>query len=478
MIFFLIFIFWSSSEAHLSYNFTHQNSVVIDARIDQGTDILESYQMLISDMPDYLDWIIAHRKPFCIIIPDSIEGVGPLELTAPFIEGARTALAWIQSYKRLFSNALIEYKIVPESQYNPKKDVCPVVLGTKKQALIIFKLPWLENITKKTVLITGGAGFIGSHLVQHLLSHGHRVVVVDNLVCSTGKNISKHFTNPDFCFIEHDVSVPFDCEGGIEYVIHAASIPSPADYYQLPIQTMNAGILGTRNTLQIARNHHARYLFLSTSEVYGDPEVHPQVESYAGKVDCLCSRSPYDQSKRGAETLIKLYYEKYALDVRIARIFNTYGPGMRLHDGRVITNFIAALIENTPITIYGDGSQTRSLCYIDDIVAGLSLLLFSNRISSDISITERVFNLGNPEEYSINEIAQEMVLLGDQYQLIPLKYKKIENFDKADPRKRKPEITRANRVLGFMPHVPFKQGIQNTLAWFLNPGREKNQSSG
>ena len=182
---------------------------------------------------------------------------------------------------------------------------------------------------------------------------------------------------------------------------------------------MGVGILGTLNTLLLSKDHGARYLVLSTSEVYGDPEIHPQPESYAGKVNCMCSRSPYDQSKRAAETLIKLYFEEYKLDVRIARIFNTYGPGMRLHDGRVITNFIAALIENSPLTIYGDGMQTRSLCYIDDMVNGLCQLLFSEQIAGYDSITERVFNLGNPEEYRVEEIAQEFIALANLYEMGP-----------------------------------------------------------
>ncbi len=435
---------------------------VIDLRIHERHERLSKYQDIILGMPHTIEQLQPGTL-LLIIVPDDLEGVGPLEERAPFIEAARTALAWVRSYEQFFKRNNIEYIIQKES-------ACTCVLPSRRVTEKFFiESPW-HDASKKCVVITGGAGFIGSHFTKKLLNAGYRVIVIDNLRCCTGENIKELESHPDFFFVKHDVSLPFDVAGTVDAVVHAASIPSPADYYQMPIETMAIGLSGTLHTLELAIGHQARYLFVSTSEVYGDPEVHPQVESYAGNVDCMSARSPYDQSKRGAETLIQLYCQQCPwLDVRIARVFNTYGPGMRLRDGRVITNFIAALLGNKPMLIYGDGSQTRSLCYVDDMVDGLYKLLMHDGFTQDDSLEHRVFNLGNPQEYTVNEIAQTFVGLSYRYFAREPEIKKIESPDKADPRKRKPDITRAQQVLGFNPQVPFEEGLERTFTWFWKP---------
>lgn len=445
--------------------------VVIDLRIVNSNSfrLLQQYQNIIIALPEFITKYLPSNLTFKVIVPDNLEGVGPLEKEAPFIEGARTALAWIKSFETIFKQRNNTFSIIKDSDFHETLsdyEGCEII--AHRNILIPLDEEWSNGSSaKKCCLITGGAGFIGSHLSKKLLEKGFRVIVIDNLSCSTGQNIADLSSNPDFLFIKHDVSEPFCITTRLDYVIHAASIPSPADYYKMPLQTMAVGILGTLNVLTVSAEHNARLLFASTSEVYGDPEVHPQVESYAGNVDCMSSRAPYDQSKRGAETLIQLFVQEHPLDVRIARIFNTYGPNMRLHDGRVVTNFTAALLENTPMLIYGDGSQTRSLCYVDDMVDGLCELLFAENLPSCTSLETRVFNLGNPHEYTIIEIAQEFMKLGKKYLPYPASYKTIEKFDKADPRKRKPDISRAAQYLGFSPKVSFEEGIEKTFLYFM-----------
>lgn len=465
----MILTVFKFSIAHFYYD-EIENKLTIDTRLKSAENVLNEYQSLIQDVPYYLDWAIANDYGVLVVIPDLIDGVGPVAQNAEYIEGARTTLAWIQTFRKKFEQRLLDYEIIRESECDKKypNPTQKKVAFSFEKSRNLFTVPWESDSNSKIILITGAAGFIGSHLCRYFLNLGFRVIGIDNLICSTGENIAEFDGHPCFVLIKHDVAIPFDLMTQIDYVVHAASIPSPEDYYKMPFQTMQAGINGTINTLWIAKEHGSRYLFLSTSEIYGDPEVHPQSESYAGKVNCLCSRSPYDQSKRGAETLIKLYFEKYSLDVRIARIFNTYGPGMRLHDGRVITNFISALIHHTPLTIYGDGTQTRSLCYISDMVAGLSSLLFCQEMSDRTEITQRVFNLGNPEEFSVNQIASEMMNLGLLYRLPSSSCINIETQDKADPRKRRPDISRAQTVLQFSPQVSFNEGIRSTLEWFMH----------
>lgn len=441
-------------------------SVVIDLRVQSASDCLMQYHELVTKFPQFIENYVPARVPVNLIMPETIIGFGPLEDAACFIEGARTALAWFKSYENYLEARGNRMHIIEASDFLDERNLCPVKLDNVRSIPVTFDEVWFERKSdKQCCLITGGAGFIGSHLTKQLLGKGFRVIVIDSLICATGQNILDLMDNPDFLFIQHDVSIPFSITTKIDYVIHAASIPSPVDYYKMPIETMRVGILGTLNTVYLAFEHHARYLFLSTSEVYGDPEVHPQVETYSGNVDCRSARAPYDQSKRGAETLIKLFIQKYPLDVRIARIFNTYGPGMRLRDGRIITNFTAALLDNKPMIIYGDGTQTRSLCYVDDMVAGLCSLLLCNL--PDSPLIERVFNLGNPQEYTVNEIAQEFECLAKRYLPYSVTIKKIENPDKADPRKRKPDITRAISILHFEPQISFKEGLEKTFTYFM-----------
>lgn len=482
MFFLLLLLQYTPLVAHYYLVTQKIDEIIIDTCIDSEEDSFVAYTDLITQMPSYLSWIMFFRDSypsFTIIVPDNIEGVGPLDAKAPYIEGARTVLAWLQSYEKIFSENQLSYSIIKKSEYEQKtngaieridctgRDKNTGRSSSREHGNFIINPPWGYECSKKCFVITGGAGFIGSHLTKKILNLGHRVIVIDNLICSTGDNIQELRNNSDFLFVKHDVSEPFQISCHVDYIVHAASIPSPADYYRLPQETMAAGIYGTLQTLLLSIEHNARYLFMSTSEVYGDPEVHPQDETYAGNVNCMCSRSPYDQSKRGAETLIKLYYEKYHPDVRVARIFNTYGPGMRLHDGRVVTNFIAALLENKPMVIYGDGTQTRSLCYVDDMAEGLYQLLMCDNFTPGTPITERVFNLGNPEEYTIEQIVQEFQNLAKQRLSYPALSKKVENPDKADPRKRKPDITRAASVLHFAPQISFKEGLAKTFAYFM-----------
>ena len=310
------------------------------------------------------------------------------------------------------------------------------------------------------ILVTGGAGFIGSHLCDLLLQEGHDVVVVDNLITGSLDNIAHLSGREDFTFIKHDVSNFIFFPGKIDTVMHLASpaSPNPASEYgypQLPIQTLKVGALGTHNALGVARAHQARFLLASTSEVYGDPKEHPQTESYWGHVDPVGPRSVYDEAKRFAEAITMAYHRYHKLDTRIARIFNTYGPRMRLDDGRVIPNFVCQALRKEPLTVYGDGSQTRSFCYVDDLVQGLYTLLFSD-------VHEPV-NLGNPTELTIGELAlkiNELTANPAGIQNIP------EARAPADPQRRKPDISRAKERLGWEPRVDLETGLARTIEDF------------
>lgn len=310
------------------------------------------------------------------------------------------------------------------------------------------------------ILVTGGAGFIGSHLSDRLLKEGHSVVVVDNLITGSLDNISHLAGRDDFLFIKHDVSNFIFVPGEINAVMHFASpaSPNPASPYgypQLPIQTLKVGALGTHNALGVARTHNARFLLASTSEVYGDPQVHPQSEDYRGYVDSIGPRSMYDEAKRFAEAITMAYMRYHDLDTRIVRIFNTYGPRMRLDDGRVIPNFLVQALSGKPLTIYGDGSQTRSFCYIDDQIEGIYKLLHSE-------FREPV-NIGNPTEMTIKELADEInQITGNQAG--------IEYFDDRrtpeDPQMRRPDITRAQKLLDWDPKTNLMDGLQKTIEDF------------
>lgn len=310
------------------------------------------------------------------------------------------------------------------------------------------------------ILVTGGAGFIGSHLCDLLLKEGHDVVVIDNLITGSLENIAHLSGCKDFTFIKHDVSNFIFFPGKVGAVMHLASpaSPNPASEYgypQLPIQTLKVGALGTHNALGVARAHQARFLLASTSEVYGDPKEHPQTESYWGHVDPVGPRSVYDEAKRFAEAITMAYHRYHQLDTCIARIFNTYGPRMRLDDGRVVPNFLCQALRKEPLTVYGDGSQTRSFCYVDDLIQGLYTLLLSNE--------HEPVNLGNPTELTIGELALEVnKLTGNPagIQSIP------EARAPADPQRRRPDISRAKEKLGWEPKVDLETGLVKTIEDF------------
>jgi dTDP-glucose 4,6-dehydratase len=307
------------------------------------------------------------------------------------------------------------------------------------------------------VLVTGGAGFIGSHLCDRLLAEGHQVVVVDNLVTGSLDNIAHLAGRDDFRFIKHDVSNFIFVPGKIEAVVHLASpaspnTASPYGYPNLPIQTLKVGALGTHNALGVARANQARFLMASTSEVYGDPLEHPQSETYWGHVDPIGPRSVYDEAKRFAEAITMAYHRYHSLDTRIARIFNTYGPRMRKDDGRVIPNFIGQALAGEPLTVYGDGLQTRSFCYVDDLVEGLYRLLLS-----DVHLP---VNLGNPAEMTIRQLAEAVNrLTGNPGGMVELPERRGQD----DPQQRKPDIARAQELLDWSPRIDLETGLQRTI---------------
>jgi dTDP-glucose 4,6-dehydratase len=303
------------------------------------------------------------------------------------------------------------------------------------------------------ILITGGAGFLGSHLCDRFLSEGHQVVVMDNLITGSTANVEHLAGNNDFRFIKQDVTEYLYVEGKLDAILHFASPASPIDYLELPIQTLKVGALGTHKTLGLAREKGALYLLASTSEVYGDPLEHPQREDYWGNVNPIGPRGVYDEAKRFAEAMTMAYHRYHGLDTRIARIFNTYGPRMRLEDGRVVPNFIAQALRHEPLTVYGDGSQTRSFCYVSDLIEGIYRLLLSKEVEP--------VNLGNPEEMSILEFASVVNEITDNSAGVV-----HEPLPEDDPQVRKPDISRAREVLGWEPEVSLEDGLRRTISWF------------
>ncbi|HLC50082.1 MAG TPA: UDP-glucuronic acid decarboxylase family protein [Candidatus Nanoarchaeia archaeon] len=307
----------------------------------------------------------------------------------------------------------------------------------------------------KTVLITGGAGFIGSHLCEFLLDRKYKVIVVDNLVTGDLKNISHLRDRKEFQFIHHDVSKHLVINEPLDFVLHFASPASPIDYQKIPIQTLKVGSLGTHNTLGLALAKKAKYFLASTSEVYGDPLVNPQPETYWGNVNPIGIRGCYDEAKRFSEALVMAYRRIHKLDTKIVRIFNTYGPKMRKEDGRVVPNFINQALKNRPITVYGKGKQTRSFCYVSDLVDGIYRLMISD-------LNEPV-NLGNPEEHTILEFA------GIIKDLTKSKSKIIfEEMPQDDPKQRCPDISKARKFLKWEPKVELKEGLKKTVEWFAD----------
>lgn len=307
------------------------------------------------------------------------------------------------------------------------------------------------------ILVTGGAGFIGSHLCERLLQEGHEVVCLDNLLTGCKDNLAGIHEHPRFSFVLADVTQPFNLE--IDAVAHLASPASPVDYQRWPVETMLANSLGTYNCLELARKQKARLVLASTSEVYGDPQVNPQPEGYLGHVNPVGPRACYDESKRFAEAMSSTYHRLYGVQVVIVRIFNTFGPRMRKEDGRVVPNFIVQALSGEPLTVYGDGSQTRSFCYVDDLVEGLV------RVLMEKGLVGEVINLGNESEMSILRFAQlvrEMIGGESDITYLPL--------PEDDPMQRRPDLRKAKRLLGWEPRVSMEEGLKRTIAWFQEHG--------
>ncbi len=302
------------------------------------------------------------------------------------------------------------------------------------------------------IVITGGSGFVGSYLCEELINDGHKIIVIDNLLTGSTENINHLMNNENFSFIQHDVQNHIEIENKVDYVLHFASAASPKAYTEHPVNTLKAGSVGTINTLGLAKKHDAEYLLASTSEVYGDPLLSPQTEEYWGNVNPNGERSMYDEAKRFAEAAVATYSRSYDLKTKIVRIFNTYGPRMQLNDGRVVTNFIVQALNNENITIYGDGSQTRSFSYVEDTVAGIISLMNSSEYD--------VFNIGNPNEMTVGQLAEKIIELTDSTSEI--KYLKLPNDD---PKQRKPDITKAKTKLNWEPKVNLEDGLTKTIKW-------------
>lgn len=302
-------------------------------------------------------------------------------------------------------------------------------------------------------LITGGAGFLGSHLCERFLAEGHEVVCMDNLITGDMNNIAQLIGHPNFQFVKYDVTEYVYIEGPLDFILHFASPASPIDYLKLPIQTLKVGSLGTHKALGLAKAKKARFLLASTSEVYGDPDIHPQVESYWGNVNPIGPRGVYDEAKRFAEAMTMAYHSHHGVDTRIIRIFNTYGERMRLNDGRAIPAFMSQALRGEDITVFGDGSQTRSVCYVSDLVEGIYRLLLS-----DYTLP---VNVGNPDELSMLQLAEEIL------RIIPSKSKIVfKELPVDDPKVRQPDISLAQKILGWEPKVPREDGLRRTAKYF------------
>lgn len=483
------------------------------------------FHEMIFEFPKLLEYAAKKKLPVVLVIPEKLDGFGPLAEEAPWIEGARTALAWASAYFRFKELGNVDVRVLqlpvgevpqatiaiavkkilsksvrdegggPETQMEARmfrlvdalqiissqtsklsleSRAIDAITGMKKSdatpELIRPNLPSIPA-GKKRIVVTGAAGFIGINLVKRLLAEGNQVIALDDLI-TANKDFSSFFQNePDLYFKEWDVSKPFDIDGPVDQVIHLASLASPPDYYVRPLETLRSGLQGTREMLELARRKGARFLFTSTSEVYGDAKVHPQRETYAGNVSPFKKRSQYDQSKRGAETLMKLYAERYAGEVpdfRIARLFNTYGPFMRLDDGRAVTNFIEKLLTGQPIQIYGNEKITRSFGYVEDTLDGLLKLLRSDKLTSATPIQDRVFNIGNDSEFTLGELAGLVNELGRKHlhRTVPVHITEVK--DSSDPARRRPDLTRARTFLDYAPTVPLREGLEKTFLYFLN----------
>jgi len=305
------------------------------------------------------------------------------------------------------------------------------------------------------IVVTGGAGFIGSHLCARLLQEGHNVLCVDTMLTGSQKNIAALHNHPQFTFLQHDVTQPFPFPFEAGAIFHLASPASPVGYMEHPLETILVNSQGTYQMLEQARRQNAMFLMTSTSEVYGDPLVHPQPEDYWGNVNPVGPRACYDESKRLGETLTMEYYRQYQTNIRIVRIFNTYGPNSQLNDGRMIPNFITQALQNKPLTIYGDGGITRSICYVSDLIEGLVLAMFRPYTTGE------VFNLGSTEEHTVLDFAHTIIRLCNSSSSIIFEPNRID-----DPERRRPDISKAQRVLGWQPEVHLEDGLQRTIEWF------------
>lgn len=305
------------------------------------------------------------------------------------------------------------------------------------------------------IVISGAAGFIGSHLAERFLTEGHVVIGIDNLITGQAKNIELLKQHESFSFIQQDVASHVEIDGNIDRVLHFASAASPPDYLRMPVETLRTGSVGTENLLTLAKEKHARFLLASTSEVYGDPLVHPQTEQYWGNVNPVGPRSVYDEAKRYAEAITTAYGRTHDVDIRIVRIFNTYGPRMRANDGRVVTNFINQALRNEPLTIYGDGSQTRSFCYIDDEVEGILDVLASDYRGP--------VNVGNPDEFTVKELADLVLRMVDTKSTVI-----NEPLPEDDPKCRKPDISLVNKLSGWQPKIDLETGLRSTIEYFAS----------
>jgi len=313
------------------------------------------------------------------------------------------------------------------------------------------------------ILITGGAGFLGSHLCERFLADGHQVVAVDNLITGNPDNIAPLLGDEGFRFIKQDVTDYLYIDGPVDGVLHFASPASPRDYLEMPIQTLKVGSLGTHKALGLAKEKGARFLLASTSEVYGDPKVHPQPEDYWGHVNPVGPRGVYDEAKRFAEAMTMAYHRFHGVETRIVRIFNTYGPRMRPRDGRVVSNFIVQALQGEPLTIYGDGSQTRSFCYVDDLVEGIVRLFDSSEVDP--------VNLGNPDEFTVAQLADIVrELSGNDVPII------TQPLPEDDPKVRQPDITRAREVLGWQPEVDLRAGLERAIRYFRDVLQEGDRA--
>src|SRR6476659_1528055 len=310
-----------------------------------------------------------------------------------------------------------------------------------------------SKLSKKTAVVTGGAGFLGSHLSDRLLAEGFRVIAIDNLITGSTDNIAHLAGNQDFKFIRQNVSEFIFVPGRVDYVFHFASPASPIDYLELPIPTLKVGALGTHNALGLAKDKMAAFVLASTSECYGDPLIHPQKEDYWGNVNPIGPRGVYDEAKRFAEAMTMAYHRYHDVDTKIVRIFNTYGPRMRLRDGRVVPAFIGQALTGEPMTVFGDGSQTRSFCYVSDLIDGIFRLAMSD--------FHEPVNIGNPREMTIKQFAEEIIRITGAKSTIEYKPLPVD-----DPKVRQPDITRAKKVLSWEPQVQFEEGIKKTIDYF------------